>query len=935
MDASLPQLTRSNDAEESRSPDWHALDASQVAAAVASDIERGLAADEAARRLRDHGPNRLAEAPPVSWWLKLAAQFRDLVIWILIVAALIAGAMREWIDAGAILAIVVLNGLVGFFQEARAERALSSLKRMSSPHARVMRDGAIAVVEAADLVAGDRIELEAGDYVPADARIVEAFSLHAQEAALTGESAPTSKSAKQLAKDVSLAERANMVFMGTVVTAGKASALVTATGMGTELGKIAVMLAHEEQEPTPLQRRLAELGRTLLYVCLSLVAIIFALHVARGEPVLDVLLLSVSLAVAAVPEGLPAVVTMTLAVGLRRMVKRNALVRRLPSVETLGAVTVICSDKTGTLTRNEMTVRRIVTAGADLDVTGSGYQPEGGFLPRGERNGRDRSDAGGEVLPGEVRRLLEIAAYCNHAQLRQHPEHRGWEIVGDPTEGALIVAARKGGIDPHSQRRTVLAELPFDSERKMMSVVVAGGNGKPVMFTKGAPDVLLARCKFERVGDDTRSLDDRRREEIENVNAGMAAEALRVLAFAYRDDVDIDSRDADAANGQLVEQDLVFVGLVGMIDPPREEVKVAVAQCRAAGVRPVMITGDHPATALAIARELGIMDRDGGEAVTGHELDRMDDSTLANRVREIAVYARVTAEHKLRVVRAWQKNQHIVAMTGDGVNDAPAVKSADIGIAMGITGTDVTKESSDMVLTDDNFASIVSAVEEGRGIFDNIRKAVHYLLACNAGEVLLMFVAAVIGWPPPLLPIHILWVNLVTDGLPALALGLEPPERDIMRRPPRPAREPVITRERGLFIVVHGLLMASAALAGFAIAYDGSDATEDVARDTAFCIVAFSQLAYAFACRSPRQTLPQLGFRTNVPIFAAIGISTVLQLAVVLLPVAQPVFRTHASAEAPWAWIAALSLAPVTIVEVRKLVAGSLRGRPVRLRSVP
>jgi Ca2+-transporting ATPase len=924
MNASSPRSPHS-DAESKQTPSWHALDVDQVVAAITSDLERGLTADEATRRLREHGPNRLTEAPPIPWWRKLAAQFRDLVIWILIVAALIAGVMGELIDAGAILAIVVLNGLVGFFQEARAERALASLKNMSSPHARVLRDRAIAVIEAADLVPGDRIELEAGDYVPADARVIEAFSLQAQEAALTGESAPVSKSVAQLEIDVSLAERANMVFMGTVVTAGKAAALVTATGMHTELGKIAGMLAHEAHEPTPLQRRLAELGRTLLYVCLSLVAIIFVLHIIRGEPPLEVLLLSVSLAVAAVPEGLPAVVTMTLAVGLRRMVKRNALVRRLPSVETLGAVTVICSDKTGTLTRNEMTVRRIVTAEVDIDVTGGGYQPEGEFLPRGERNENARTAVSGDALPSDVRRLLEIGAYCNHAQLRQHPEHRGWEIVGDPTEGALVVAARKAGIDPQSQRRPVLAELPFDSERKMMSVAVADATRKPVMFTKGAPDVLLAKCKFERVGDETKPLEDRRRKEIDNVNANMAAEALRVLAFAYRDDINIDARGADAADAKLVEEDLVFVGLVGMIDPPRDEVKVAVVQCRAAGIRPVMITGDHPATAAAIARELGIIDHDAGAGVTGHELDRMNDSELAERVDGISVYARVTAEHKLRVVRAWQKNQHIVAMTGDGVNDAPAVKSADIGIAMGITGTDVTKESSDMVLTDDNFASIVSAVEEGRGIFDNIRKAVHYLLACNASEVLLMFVAAVIGWPPPLLPIHILWVNLVTDGLPALALGLEPPERDVMRRPPRPAREPVITRERAVFIVVHGLLMASAALAGFATAYDGTEATEDVARDTAFCIVAFSQLAYAFACRSPRQTLPQLGFRTNMPIFAAIGISTLLQLAVVFIPAAQTIFQTHAAAAAPWLWIVALSLAPVTIVEVRKLLVAARR----------
>ena len=687
--------------------------------------------------------------------------------------------------------------------------------------------------------------------------------------------------------------------------------VIVATGMSTELGHIAGLLQRSEPQSTPLQRRLAELGKVLVLVCLVLVVVIFVLQLMRGGELLETLLVSVSLAVAAVPEGLPAVVTLTLALGLQRMVKRNALVRKLPSVETLGSVTVICSDKTGTLTRNEMTVREIVAGGARFQVTGAGYAPHGQFLKFQEESSqavevtlRDESD---------LIQLLTSAARCNNATVHPNGQTANeWQVVGDPTEGALVVAALKAGIEAHDPAHHILYEIPFDSDRKAMSVVVRGPDGTSVMHTKGAPEVILAQSVSERRGGQAVPLTDDRRRQIMQSNSEMASRALRVLALAYRDHSETPGTAYDETN-------LVFSGLVGMIDPPREEAKEAVQKCRAAGIRPVMITGDHPETALAIARELHIAEAD-GRVVSGRELQALSDDALAAQVDQISVYARVSAEHKLRVVRALKQRGQIVAMTGDGVNDAPAVKAADIGIAMGVTGTDVTKDAADLVLTDDNFASIVNAVEEGRGIFDNIQKFVHFLLSCNAGEVLLMFFAAVIGWPVPLMAIQILWINLVTDGLPALALGMELPEPDIMTRPPRPPDEAVITRERGLLILFHGTLGAAVAALGFWLIYQGDDANLSRARSIAFCVTAFSQLFFAIGCRSQRYTMPQLGLFSNPYLFGAIVASGLLQLIVVTLPFAQPVFgATHHSSH-EWVLLLLLSLTPVTIIEVGKLL---------------
>ena len=901
---------------------WHSTPSEQAIQQLATDVLVGLTADEVRNRSQQFGGNVLEEAPPVPLWKRLLSQFHNLVIWILIAAAVISGVLKEWADTLSILAIVLLNGILGFVQEERAERALAALQKLSSPMARVRRDGTLQLLPASELVPGDCIELEAGDNIPADARLLTAFGFQTQEAALTGESLPNDKEAAcVLNEDASLGDRRNMVYMGTVASSGRATAVVVATGMRTELGRIAGLLQRSERELTPLQRRLEELGRVLVGVCLGIVAFIFLLQLWRGGPPLEMLMVSVSLAVAAVPEGLPAVITLTLALGLQRMVKRNALVRKLPSVETLGSVTVICSDKTGTLTRNEMTVREVVTASARFHVTGAGYVPHGQFLKRPLAEQVGQAGNGEAIRPAEEPELIQLlttSARCNHSAISPRGDGiEAWQVVGDPTEGALLVAALKAGVAVHGAKQHTLFEIPFDSERKAMSIVVREAPDRVVMHTKGAPEAILPLCISERHGTEVVNLTEARREQIMRASMELAALSLRVLALAYREHL-------TTLEDEFREEDLILAGLVGMIDPPREDVREAVQLCLQAGIRPVMITGDHPETALAIAQELhiaGPLDR----VVSGQMLDSWSDEALTAEVGSISVYARVTAEHKLRVVRALKAGGQIVAMTGDGVNDAPAVRAADIGIAMGVTGTDVTKEASDMVLMDDNFTSIVSAVEEGRGIFDNIQKVVHFLLSCNTGEVLLMFVAALLGWPVPLMAIQILWINLVTDGLPALALGMEPPERDIMQRPPRPPEEPVLTRQRGLLILFHGMLIASAAAIGFWLVYRGDPAQLARARTVAFSVMAFSQLFYAIGCRSPRYTMPQIGLLSNPFLLGAIAISVLLQLSVMTLPWAQPVFEVATHLTWEWVPLALLSLAPVTVIEIVKLVRERLR----------
>jgi Ca2+-transporting ATPase len=884
---------------------WH-LDVTAAAAALGADLTAGLSPDEVSARLRKYGPNQLQEARKRSAWSIFLDQFKDFIIWVLIGAAIVSGVVGEAVDALAIIAIVVLNAFLGFVQEHRAERSLAALQKLSSPTCKVVRGGQREVIASAHLVPGDCVELEAGDSVPADGRLTWLTANFAtQEASLTGESTPVAKIAAALeARDVSLPDRLNMVYMGTSVVSGKARAVITATGMETELGNIAGLIQEIEHEATPLQKKLEEFGKWIVYVCFVLVAMVFVLGVLRHGRLLDVFLTAVSLAVAAIPEGLPAVVTIALAIGVQRMVRRHALIRRLRSVETLGCATVICSDKTGTLTRNEMTVQAIFAGGRLYRVTGIGYAPKGDVLVDGQA-----ADPKGHP---DLMNALRVGVLCNGAQLTEY--EGAYRIVGDPTEGALLTAAAKAGLWKHEEEESApfLDELPFDSDRKKMAII-RRVNGRRVAYVKGAPDVLLADCTEVDSAGAVRPLTDDDRRQILAANNDLAGQAMRVLGMACRD-LDDSLVKPDPAS---VERDLTFVGLVAMIDPPREEVRQAMQECATAGIRTVMVTGDHKNTAVAIATQLGFF-KEGAMALSGDELDRISQGQLEQQVDRIPVYARVSPEHKLRVVRAWRSRGEVVAVTGDGVNDAPAVKEADIGVAMGITGTDVTKEVSDMVVTDDNFASIVAAVEEGRGIYDNIKKFVHYLLSCNTGEILVMFFSSLVGWPTPLLPIQILWVNLVTDGLPALALGVDPVDPHIMKKPPRPTNEPVVTRRAGLLMLTQGTFIAACSLMAFAFVLFVEEEGIERARTAAFVVLSCSQLFHAFNCRSQTVSLFRLGVFTNSKLVLAAAISFALQMAVVYIPGVSDLFRTEPLRFFDWVLVVAISSLPLWAMEIYK-----------------
>jgi Ca2+-transporting ATPase len=811
---------------------WHTLSVAQATEALRATIA-GLSADEAARRLQTYGPNELHSVSRESWWRTLLSQFQNVLILILLAGTIISALLGHTLEAVVITVIVLFAVLLGFIQEYRAGRALEALRRMAAPAARVLRDGHEISVPAREVVPGDVVALRAGDRVPADGRIIQAVNLAVEEAALTGESAAVDKTTAPLADPgLAMGDRTNMTYASTLVTHGRGQALVVATGMTTEVGKIAQLVETVEAGRTPLQRNLDQLGGTLGKAALVIVALAFVAGLLRGLPLLDMFMFGIALAVAVVPEALPAVVTISLAIGVRRMVKRHALVRRLTIVETLGSTSVICSDKTGTLTRNEMTVRQVWADGRTFDVSGVGYDPSGGeILERGSR----------AALPDTVRQLILAAALASDARVRQRDGR--WEIEGDPTEAALIVLARKAGLDPDAVEREMprVAEIPFTSERRRMTTL-HDGSDTTIAYSKGATEDVLAMCtSCVHDGAATPLTDDVRR-TIRGVEQELAKQGLRVLAAATKRDATLET----------AEQGMTFIGLVAMMDPPRAEAKVAVHTCETAGIRPVMITGDHPLTASTIARELGILNDH--KVVSGRELEAMSDGDLERDVPAIAVYARVSPADKLRVVSAWQRRGDVVAMTGDGVNDAPALKKADVGVAMGIAGTDVSKEAAGMTLLDDNFASIVAAVEEGRIVFGNIKKYLMYLLSCNVGEILLLAGAVFVGLPPPLAVVQILYVNLATDGLPALALAVDPPEPDLMRRPPRDPRVGLFTRPALALLLTAGIWSALVNMGLFVWALSAGWPTEEAMTIT-FLTLVLIQFFNAYNFRSDRLSI--------------------------------------------------------------------------------
>jgi Ca2+-transporting ATPase len=902
----IPDATeRPADDERDDACAWHALPADEVLRRLGSG-RSGLTAAEAGRRLATIGPNALQAARRVSPWQLLAAQFKNVLIIILLVATALSAALGHGIEAIAITVIVVFAVLLGFVQEFRAERAIEALRGMSAPHATVIRDGDVVDIPASGVVPGDVMVLSAGNRIAADGRLVHGVNLKAQEAPLTGESTPVEKRAEELhAADAPVGDRRNMVYAGTSVTYGRGLAVAVATGPRTEFGRIAQMLLEVEPGRTPLQINLDRLGRSLARAALAVVALIVVLGIARGQPFIEMLVFGIALAVAVVPEALPAVVTISLALGVQRLVRRRALMRRLAAVETLGSTSVICTDKTGTLTRDEMTVRRLYVAGQFVDVTGSGYVPEGGFHTVGV--GLDVTSHRREPLGEGVRDLLEAGALASDAHLVRDAATDAWSIKGDPTEGALIVVAAKAGL--HKSELDAawprVHEIPFSSESKRMTTLHTGPAGV-VAFAKGAPEVVLAGCTSEQTPAGAVPLDAPARARILAAAQRMARDALRVLAIATR----------PAATPANAEHEMTLLGLIGMSDPPRTEAQAAIETCERAGIRVLMITGDHPVTAAAVARELGLL-KD-GRVVTGAELAKLDDAALEGEVEHIDVYARVSPADKMRVVEALQKRGHVVAMTGDGVNDAPALRKADIGIAMGLTGTDVAREAAAMTLTDDNFASIVAAVEEGRGVFGNIKKYLMFLLSSNVGEIGLMAGTAMLGMPLPLTAVQILYVNLATDGLPALALSVDPPDADLMQRPPRDPRSGIFGPQVVALMLVGGAWSMFANIGLFAWAlHSGRPLAE--AMTMTFASLVLIQFLKAYSYRSDHASVLQRPF-ANRWLNRAIAWEVMLLLAVLYMPALQSPFATVSMSAADWALVLGVAATVLPVLDVAKLV---------------
>jgi len=915
--AAQADFVRPGEASRREREPWHATEMNAVAAALGTSPATGLTQAEAERRLAEHGPNELKETPRPGFLHMLLAQFNNFIVLLLIGAAVLSIGLGDYLEGVAILAIVALNALLGVVQERRAEEALAALRRLAAPEALVLRDGHRTGVPARELVPGDVVLLEAGNYIPADLRLMETVNLRIEEAALTGESQAAEKDARAvLAQDIPIGDQHNTAFMGTLVAYGRGRGVVISTGMLTQIGLIASMIQSFAEEPTPLQRKLNQLGQVLGVAALAVCAAVFVVGWLRGVPPLEMFLIAVSLAVAAVPEGLAAVVTITLALGMREMIKRHALVRRLSSVETLGSTTVICSDKTGTLTENQMTVTRLWVDGSTFEV---GPRSSGA---ESFRLGDRAVDLG--AYPA-ARTALWIAVLANDAASEPG------RVVGDPTETALIHAAAKAGAEHDSldQAYPRIDEIPFDSNRKRMTTVHrveqpraedlspftdAGQRGWIVTATKGAPDIVLDLCSHvQEMSDGAVPLTDERRRQIREANDALTSQALRVLGVAFR----IDRQAPGGGPAEQIETGLTFVGLIGMIDPPRAAVPEALRRAQRAGIRTLMITGDYPSTARAIAEAIGLL-RPGHTVCSGAELDALDDGALADVVRRVDVYARVSPEHKVRLVSALKDAGEIVAMTGDGVNDAPALKRADIGIAMGITGTDVAKETADMVLTDDNYASIVAAVEQGRVIYSNIRKFVFYLLSCNLAEILVIFTATLVGWPSPLAPIQLLWLNLITDGAPALALGVEKGDPDTMDQPPRPPDEPVINRPMRLGIGVQTVAIATVTLSAFAFGLHADPGDIRYAETLAFVTLSASELLRAFTARSERYSLLRIGIFGNRTMVYAVASSLALLLTVVYAPFLQGAFGTVPLSASDWAAILPLFFVPAVVAEITK-----------------
>ncbi|MFM8319735.1 MAG: cation-translocating P-type ATPase [Chloroflexota bacterium] len=915
---------------------WHTLGTEEVLHSLDTLADHGLSEEEAQRRLEQYGPNQLAEKPPTSFWKMLVDQFNNFVVIMLIVAAVVSAALGDYVEAAAIMAIVILNATLGVVQERRAEAALAALRKLAAPEAHVLRSGSRRMLPSTQIVPGDVVLLEAGNFIPADLRLVEAVNLRIEEAALTGESVPVQKDAAiRLQADIPLGDRKNTAFMGTLVNYGRGRGVVVSTGMHTQIGMIAEMLQSVEEEETPLQKRLDQLGRTLGWGALAVCGLVFLVGALQGQDLLEMFIVAVSLAIAAVPEGLPAIVTITLALGMREMIQRHALIRRLSSVETLGSATIICSDKTGTLTQNEMTATRLWTAGRLFEITGSGYTPQGDFRVDGQTVDLKAHPA--------ALTALWVAALNNDAGLEEsgeQAERKTYRMVGDPTEGALVVAAAKAGavLNGLAQAYPRVQEVPFDATRKRMVTIHrvldprpedlspfydAGKRSWHAVTVKGAPDMVLELCRYyQQIDDQIAPLDDEMRRCILEANDGMTQDALRVLGMAYR--VTQDLPDAGDVTG--LEDGLVFAGLIGMIDPARVEVPPALKHAAAAGIRTVMITGDFANTARAIAQQIGLL-RPGHGVLTGPELNGMDEAALQRAVRTTDVFARVSPEHKMRIVQALRANGEVVAMTGDGVNDAPSIKQADIGVAMGITGTDVAKESADMVLTDDNYASIVAAVEQGRVIYANIRKFVYYLLSCNLAEIGIIFLGTLIHKSSPLTAIQLLWLNLVTDGAPALALGTEKGDPDIMDQAPRPPSEPIINRFMQVGIAVQTLAITAVTLAAYTIGLAAYPDRPEYAQTMAFVALSFSELIRAYTARSERYPLLKIGVFNNKYMNWAILSSLLLLLAVVYVPFLHGPFNTVSLSWSQWVVLLPLLLVPSIVAEITKYILQWRLGR--------